>query len=241
MLVRAALVIALVVAIQYVDGTQRIIYVSKSNSDQDLTSDDSSELNEECCYLSQYGNCSCHSLYHALANLTSNVLINITTDVTLSLLAEVFCRENISIIGHNNPTVNCTNNGALNITSCHNCIIQGITWDGCGTEHEPGLLLRDSSNITIQNCSFQHSRGQAVVLSQMSDDMNINHCKFMNNTHYIGHGAAIHYYSSNKPANSSKLLFMTNCNFTHNEWAKSLVYVENKNFDHSNSIVFDLS
>ena len=49
-----------------------------------------------------------NSLDHALANLTSNVLINITTDVTLSSLVRVSNLENVSLIGHNNPTVNCT-------------------------------------------------------------------------------------------------------------------------------------
>ena len=82
--------------ISYVDGNQRIVCVSK------LTN---GEGNGTCCV---YGKCSCGSLDHALANLTSNVLINITTDVTLSSLVTVSDLENVSIIGHNNPTVNCT-------------------------------------------------------------------------------------------------------------------------------------
>ena len=85
--------------ISYVDGNQlkqRIIHVSK------LTN---GECNGTCCV---YGKCSCSSLDHALANLTSNVLINITTDVTLPSLVTVSNFENMSIIGHNNPIVNCT-------------------------------------------------------------------------------------------------------------------------------------
>ena len=80
-----------------------------------------------CCV---HGNCSCNSLGHALANLTNtnNVLINITTDVILSSLINTSNLENVSIIGHNNPTVNCKNAGGLHFNFCHNCIIQDITW-----------------------------------------------------------------------------------------------------------------
>ena len=70
--VRISLVITLAILVIYVDANQRIVHVSK------LTGD---EGNGRCCV---YGNCSCNSLDHALANLTSNVLITITTDVTLS-------------------------------------------------------------------------------------------------------------------------------------------------------------
>ena len=222
------LVVTVAVVLKYADGNPTIVQVS---NDEYLTSSPTNN-SESCCV---YENCSqCHSLDHALANLTSNVLINITTNVTLSLLTEVSHLENVSIIGHNNPTVNCTNSGALNITFCHNWIIQGIIWDGCGTEHEPGLKLRESSNITIQNCSFQHSIGQAVVLT---GDVKINHCKFVNNTHYRGHGAAVHYSSTNSKA-FQHVLVIYGCNFTYNKLAESLVYIESSIFAHKNTINF---
>lgn len=99
-----AMVLAVQVMIQNVDGNQMIVYVS-----DELISDDedfftSGEDDNECCV---YGNCSCNSLDHALANLTSNFLINIITDVILSSLVKVSNVENVSIIGHNNPIVNC--------------------------------------------------------------------------------------------------------------------------------------
>ena len=87
---------------------------------------------EKCCV---YGNCSCSSLEHALANLTSNVLINITTDVTLSSLVRASDLENVTIIGHNNPTVNCRNVSEIKFTFSRHLIIQGITWMGCGTDN----------------------------------------------------------------------------------------------------------
>ena len=182
-----------------------------------------------CCV---YGNCTCNSLDHALANLTSNVLINITTDVTLSSLIERSDLQNVSIIGHKNPTMKCKI-GGIHFIFCHNCIIQGITWDGCGTGvtdnfTEPGIKLNYSSNVTIQNCCFQHSIGQALVLSELSGDVNINNCKFVNNSHYRGHGAAIHYSSRNTMKFSQFVFTIDNCNFTNNKHFKSVVYIENR-------------
>ena len=74
------------------------------------------------------------------------------------------------------------------------------------TNAEPGLKFIYSSNIKIQNCSFHHSVGQAIVLSEVSGYLNITHSEFINNIHYRGHGAAIH-CSLNNVINSSKLLF----------------------------------
>ena len=68
--------------IQY--GNKRIVHISELASGED---------DNMCCL---YGNCSCSSLDHALANLTSNVVINITTDAMLSLLIRVSDIENIT-------------------------------------------------------------------------------------------------------------------------------------------------
>ena len=224
------LLILVAVLVQYASGNQRIVHVSQSISDDEnfITSGED-DNNHICCV---YGSCSCNSLDHALTYLTSNVLINITTDVTLSSLAKVSDIENVTIIGHNNPTVNCKDFGRIHLNICNNCIIQGITWDGCGSvdidDHtEPVLKLSNSSNITINNCSFQYSKGRAVSLSEMSGDVNIDHCNFVHNNHYRGHGAAIHYSSSNV-TNCHQLAVFTiiGCNFAYN-YAKNLVYIEN--------------
>ena len=222
------------IVIQYVDGYQRIVQVSELfNDDEDsFTSGDGDFFT--CCV---YGNCSCNSLDYALTHITSNVLINITTDVTLSSLAEVSGLEKISIIGHNNPIVNCRKVGGMHFTFCHNCIIKGIIWDGCGTKAEPGLMLSNSSNITIQNCSFQHSIGQAVLLSEVTGNIKINHCQFVYNIHYRGHGAAVHYSSSNVTDHLQPLLTISNCNFTNNKGAKSLVYIENTISEHADNVI----
>ena len=99
------LTISLVITlVQCAHDNQRVVHVSELSSDNYTFTGHSGENSSICCV---YGNCTCNSLDHALANLTSNVLINITTDVTLSSLIKLSDLENISIIGHNNPTVNC--------------------------------------------------------------------------------------------------------------------------------------
>ena len=239
LLSRVSLAIVLAVVVQCVDGDQRIIYVSKLFSDdENFFTSGEGDISLTCCV---YGNCSCNFLDHALANLTSNTLINITTDVMLSSLVKISNFENVSIIGHNNPTVNCMSAGGIHFTFCHSCIIQGIVWNGCGTKSDdtnakPGLKFIYSSNIKIQNCSFHHSFGQAIVLSKVSGYLNITHCDFINNTHYRGHGAAIHCLLNNVENSSQLLLTISNCTFTYNRVAKSLVYITNRNSEHNNNV-----
>ena len=88
-----------------------------------------------------------------------------------------------------------------------------------------GLMLKESSNIAIQNCLFQCFLGQALVLSEVSGDININNCNFVNNSHYRGHGAAIH-CSSNDTTDSHFVFNITNCNFSYNKGAESFIYIE---------------
>ena len=242
LLSRISVAICLAVIVTFVSGNQTIVHVSEVLGEV--------SINPFCCV---YGNCSCNSLDYAVANLTGNVLINITTDVTLSSLVKLSNVENVSIVGHNNPTVNCTNVGGIHFTFCQNCIIQGIIWHGCGRENhytlagkiyyglpKPGLKLNYSSNITIQNCSFQHSIGQAIVLSEAKGDVNINHCQFVYNRFYRGQGAIIHYLSNNVKNQPQISFKINNCNFNYNEFslARCLVYIENKNSEHENNISF---
>ena len=217
--------------IQYSDGSQ-IVYVSELISvsdDEDFFASGEDGNSQICC---MYGNCSC-SLNQALAYLTSNVLINITTDVTLSSLVRVSDIVNVTVIGHNNPIVNCEDFGRLHFASCDNCTIQGITWDGCGTDTKPGLKLSNSSNLCIKNCLFQYSKGQALSLSKITGDVNIDHCEFVHNSHYRGHGAAIHYLSSD--VTNTSVFTISDCYFAYNS-AKSLVYTKNTITKHKNNI-----
>ena len=240
LLSRIALAMALALVVQHVDGNQRTVHIFSDGENAVTNSGDGSSGDFSSLLCCVNGNCSCHSFDDALGKLTSNVLLNITTDVMLSSLINASNLENISIIGHNNPTVSCKGVGGIHFMFCNNCFMQGITWNGCGIESSantaPGIKLSYSSNITIQNCLFQHSIRQAVVLSDISGDVNINHCRFVNNSHYRGHGAAISYSSNNITSYSSLLFTIGNCNFTHNEGAESLVYFENGMPELNNSI-----
>ena len=233
--VTATAILLLAMFIQNTEGFHRV-KIDKFAFDDYISDDDTrttrdlgsgGNFSRECCY---FGICSCPSLYNALTNLTSNVLINITTDVVLSSIIPLIDLANITITGHNNPTVYCNNSGGLHFISCNNSTIEGITWDGCGAINinnneyiYPVLQMFNSSIIIIKNCSFQHSIGQAVVLSEMIGYVNIDHCNFSSNKQYEGHGTAIH-YSSTELSNCLLNLMIANCSFTDNERAKSVVY-----------------
>ena len=139
----------------------------------------------------------------------------------------------ISIIGHNNPTVICTNGGRLEVKSLSNgyLIIEGITWIGCGavtdallTEYTAVLSIFDYSIVIIQKCSFQYSLGQIISLFEVTRGVNINNCKFVNNSEYRDHGVAIHFASIIEKG--FDLLIVRNCYFSSNRGAKSLIYFE---------------
>ena len=172
MLLKVAVFLLLFMFIDYVKGFERAIVVNESDVDDDsLVISHDEEILATCCI---YGSCSCPSLYNALANLTSNVMINVTTDVILSSVISLVDLANIAITGHNNPTVNCNNSGGLHFLSCRNCSVEGITWKECGTKNvndngnaDPVIQLYNSSNISISNCSFKDSAGKVVVLSVM--------------------------------------------------------------------------
>ena len=162
--------------------------------------------------------------YHICLAHQPNDFINISTDVTLSFIVSLSGLYNITITGHKNPTITCVNGGGLHLYSCHNCTIEGINWKGCGTNSSATLKFYSSSNVTIHNCVFQQSVGQAIVLSEVSGDVNISHCRFVNNSQYKDHGAVIHY----TPASDTPYYMLTinNCNFTHNKGDLSIVYVK---------------
>ena len=152
----------------------------------------------------------------------------------------------VTITGHNNPTVNCSHGGRLKLTNCRNCTIEGVTWVGCGgNKHsQPAILVHNSCNITIQNCSFLHSKGQAVVLSEVWEDVSFNHCEFLENTDYIygRHGVAIHYSS-----NAAVKMLINYCTFNDNgkrtgrKSSKSIVNIGGNSSLHNTVILKDSS
>ena len=189
--------------------------------------------------------CSSHRLHCALqrANFTSNTIINIITDVELSSVMQLMDVNNISIIGHNNPTVDCNNTGALHFMSSHNITIKGIKWKRCGTvnnkNHRPGLEIYNCSDVIIKDSSFKFSAGRSLALVNILGQVSIDYCEFTQNKIHDDHGAAIYYSSL---IDTENVLTINNCNFSNNR-AKSAVYVHGKygltrEFLHLNNSVF---
>ena len=180
------------------------------------------------------------SFHHVLTNVTSNGVINITTHVMLVSVISLVDLENITIIGHDNPTVNCNSTGGIHFVHCHNCTIKGIKWEKCGTLNgsKPAMELYNSSNIIIESCSFYHSITQAIALSEMLGNVTVSGCVFAFNNHFEDHGVAIHY--SSKASHHSKFQFkITQCNFTYNGVTseQSIVYIGPSSNKHMEQIL----
>ena len=177
-----------------------------------------------CCVT---GDCVCRSFFLALNNLASNVVINITTDVLLPSLATLVNLENITILGHNSPTVFYNYNGALEFLHCKNIKIESVKWNGYFIRfHEhlmasvTGIHFQSSSSISFSLCTFQHFVGQAIKLMNVSEYTNISGCEFINNI-YRGDGTAI--YVSKRPL--QMLLNINETYFGINGPANSIVYL----------------
>ena len=128
--------ILLALFIQYIEGFENVIVVTESIDEEDnftTKSGNISNVFKQSCYIN--GNCSCPSLSSALANLRNNFVISITSDVELFSIISRSYLANITITGHNNPTVNCNNSGGLQFVSFYNCTINGITWKQCGARN----------------------------------------------------------------------------------------------------------
>ena len=189
----ALLLILIQVATAVEDSSGNDEYTGASGSGQSVYNVSSSS--------NAWSNTTNHSdnnFHYKLTNLHSNGLINITANVMLASIVQLVGLENITIIGHDNPTVNCYNAGGIHFDNCHNCMVIGITWEECGINNYsmPAMEIYNSSNIIIRNCSFHNSVAQAITLSEMSGNVTINHCKFLYNNHFVGHGTTIHFLSN---------------------------------------------
>ena len=197
-------------------------------------------------YICQYSKCFCKRLQ----DVPSNAVVIIAENITLSSTLQFFELDNISLIGYNNCSIQCENDGGLQFTSCSNVTIVNITWNlvtsktNMSNNLSPQITFYGSSNITIDNCTFQHSVGQAVVLSEMSGNVDIQHCKFVNNYNIIySHrvqGSAIH-YSSNCSKVSEGRLMINDCYFSDNSGIASLILLENHNNTLCESVVLQNS
>ena len=162
-----------------------------------ITSGNSSQ---ECCTEER---CMCASLSIALQYIDSNTTINITSS---SVMLEESVKlgsgnlTNITITG-SNVTIMCNKSGSVYCESCDDVMIEGITWDRCGIGNTAGVTFNVTSNISLVNCTFQHSGTAAVTLLDVSENININHCNYLSNGYvqfgfYCNDVLSIVYYGS---------------------------------------------
>ena len=116
---------------------------------------------------------------------------------------------------------------------CSNVSIANLTWHNnerniTNNVVIPQIKFYNSYNIVIDHCMFYQSVGQAVVLSGVSGNVNIRHCKFVNNRHSLSaHGGAIYYnYSSNCTEFSKGQLIISNCYFVDNAGNTNLIFLK---------------
>ena len=143
----------------------------------------------QCCTEER---CMCASLTVALQYINSSTTINITSS---SVMLEESVKlgsghtsgsgniTDITITG-SNVTIMCNNSGSVYCESCSNVKIEGITWDRCGNAsgtNIAGVTFTEASNISLVNCTFQHSQAAAVTLLNVYGKININDCDFLSN------------------------------------------------------------
>ena len=166
-------------------------------------------------------------------------MVIITKSITLLSTLQFININNISLFGYNSASIHCEHDGGLQFISCTNVSVANLTWSkiinnekNISNNITPQIKLYNSSNITIDNCTFQQSVGRAVVLSEVSGDVNIKHCKFVNNKYSLREqGAAIH-YSSNCTEYSKDQLTISDCYFTDSTGNASLIFLKSVNNNH---------
>ena len=202
-----------------------------TDCEDDVSGSGSGEDDVPCCSSRNYN---FYPIYDVLNNVTSNTIINISTDVVLPSNVTLEGVKNIRVIGQGNPTVYCNDIGSVKFVSCNNVTIEGVNWERCGSVKNPGIEFYNTSNIAILSCSFHHSTGKAVSMSEVSGNLSINNCQFTHNKYHNGHGAAIYYTSSHE---QNAQLIINNCDFTMNGPAKSIAYVDNSNSKSDTSLL----
>ena len=154
----------------------------------------------ECCTEER---CMCASLAIALQHIDSNTTINITSSPVMleeSVKLGSGNLTNITITG-SNVTIMCNNSGSVYCELCDDVKIEGITWDRCGDPNGTniaGVTFNGTSNISLVNCTFQHSMHiTAVHFLQISGTVSINNCNFLSNycEGLLIHNSTIVYFS----------------------------------------------
>ena len=191
-------------------------------NDTNVTSGSHSESDEgelPCCKI---GDCVFYSLVDALNKATSNDIINITSHVVvLSSIVTIEGLDNITIIGHvNSTTVQCNDVGTVKFVDCNNVTMEGFNWERCGSKNKSAIGVYKSSGVVFENCLFLYSKGQVVVLSNVSGIVYIKNCHFTHNNKHRGQGATIHLSST-----AHSMIVIDNNSFESNGPANSIVYI----------------
>jgi len=221
----------IIIVLLFVRGTEGAKAIMPStetsvNSDTYVSSGSGSEGDESelpCCKI---GYCNFYSLVDAVNKATDNEIITITSHIVM-LTSKVTIEgiENITIIGHADPTtVQCNGIGAVKFVDCNNVTIRDVNWERCGLKETPAIGVYNSSSVIFWNCSFLYSKGQAVMLSNISGITCITDCHFSHNKKHRGHGVALYYLPStaNHPQTMIKI---ENSRFELNGVANSVVYI----------------
>ena len=194
----------------------------------------SGNSNPQCC--TEEG-CMCASLTVALQYINSSTTINITSS-SVMLEESVKLGSNhtsgsgnltdITITG-SNVTIMCNNSGSVYCESCSNVKIEGITWDRCDnpnvTTDAAGVTFNGTRNISLVNCTFQHSQLFAVSFLNVFENINIDHCKFLSNRVMLYNVSNIHcshgvLHVANHNSSKSVYLNISDSYFYDNEFDK---------------------
>ena len=176
--------------------------------------------------------CSCKHIM----DVTSYSKVAITDDLNISLPIILEGLDGVSLTGHNNATIHYKETGELKFnTLCRNVTIEGLNWSRPSEKNPiPRLTFSNVCDVTVRNCSFQYSVGQAISLSNVSGYVNISHCRFIHNRNNQN-GALIYYLPG-----YTNMLTITNCNFSCNEYTQSgLIYLESSNTQSDRVVIHD--
>ena len=249
LLLRVLVIVSLLIFIQDVKG------VEESSGDQDHGSVGSGngqsiltkDLGSDCGWSTNFSDC---ALDYKLGDLTSNALINITADVMLLSIVSLVSLENVSIIGHDNPTVNCDNAGGLYFDNCHNITIMTITWEKCNVTFEgnstatisdsgrfvyfwryTNVKFEGNSTITISNNSCVY---YSNVTFEGNSTLNVDGSFQIYNSDVTFKGSSAVTISNNQADNNGKVLYISNSNVIFK--GSSAITISNNQADHGGAL-----
>ena len=167
-----------------------LVVAGRVEHEREITVDDSVDDPQHCLLNNAL---KCSSFHYVLTHLQSGDNVNITSAmVSLLTVVKISNINNFTIRGQGNTTVMCNNTGGVSCNNCNNVVIEGITWDQCGDPQifrtkshlYGGINFHTISNLTVENCTFQHSNVRALSLVTVSGFVYIMNSYFVANANY---------------------------------------------------------